>query len=166
LFGTAHTPAAIAAKQSLYGLLNELLDHFGALMKTMSRAILLVVATVGASVTAAQTSYPEKPIRMVVGFPPGSLTDSVARLFGQKLGEALGKPTVVENIPGAGGTIAAERLAKAAPDAYTLGLFGQAQLVINPNLYKPVAYDAVKDFAPVSQVTVSAMMLVVHNACR
>jgi tripartite-type tricarboxylate transporter receptor subunit TctC len=89
---------------------------------------------------AAQTSYPEKPIRLVVGFPPGSQADT-----------------------GAAGNIAADRVAKAAPDGYTLGLLGEVQIVINPSLYK-LAYDPVRDFAPVSQVTVYPNMLVAHNA--
>ena len=112
---------------------------------------------------AAQTTYPEKPIRMVVGFPPGSPSDIVGRLLGQKLAEALGKPVVVENVAGAAGNIAAGLVAKAAPDGYTLGLLSQGALVINPSLYK-LAYDPVKDFAPVSQVAASPTMLVVHNA--
>ena len=112
---------------------------------------------------AAQTNYPEKPIRMVVGFPPGSPTDTVARLFGQKFTEAWGKPVLIDNITGAAGNIAADRVAKAAPDGYTLGLLAQGQLVINPSLSK-LAYDPVNDFAPVSQVSVSTNMLVVHNA--
>ena len=112
---------------------------------------------------AAQTTYPEKPIRMVVGLPPGSQPDTVARLLGQKLTEALGKQVVVDNIAGAAGNIATERVAKAAPDGYTLGLLGQPQLVISPSLHK-LAYDPVKDFASVSQVSMSSRMLVVHNA--
>ena len=111
----------------------------------------------------AQTNYPEKPIRLVVGFPPGSQADTVARLFGQKLAEGLGKPIVVDNAAGAAGNIAAERVAKATPDGYTLGLLGEVQIVINPSLYK-LAYAPVKDFGPVSQVTVYPNMLVVHNA--
>jgi len=110
----------------------------------------------------AQTAYPEKPIHLVVGFPPGSQPDTVARLLGQRLAESLGKPVVVEDVAGAAGNIAADRIAKAAPDGYTLGLLG-AQIVTSPSLYK-LAYDPVKDFAPVSQVTMSSFMLVVHNA--
>jgi len=112
---------------------------------------------------AAQTTYPEKPIRMVVGFPPGGQPDTVARLLGQKLAEAWGKPVVIDNAGGAAGSIGADRVAKAAPDGYTLGLLSQTQIVTNPILNK-LQYDPVKDFAPVSQVTVSPMMLVVHNA--
>ena len=122
---------------------------------------LLALLIVGSS--AAQLNYPEKPIRVVVGFPPGSSPDIVARLLGQKLTEGLGKPVVVENIAGAAGNIAAERVAKAAPDGYTLGLAANAQLIINPSLYK-LPFDPVKDFAPISQVYVSPNILVVHNA--
>ncbi len=122
---------------------------------------LLALLIVGSP--AAQSTYPEKPIRMVVGFPTGGQADTVARLLGQKFAEALEKPVVVENVAGAAGNIAADRVAKAVPDGYTLGLLAQGALVINPSLYK-LAYDPVKDFAPVSQVTVSSNMLVVHNA--
>jgi tripartite-type tricarboxylate transporter receptor subunit TctC len=112
---------------------------------------------------AAQTNYPEKPIRIVVPVPPGSQPDAVARLLGQKFAEALAKPVLIDNVPGAAGNIAADRVAKAAPDGYTLGLLAQTQLVINPSLYK-LAHDPLKDFAPVSQVIASTNMLVVHNA--
>jgi tripartite-type tricarboxylate transporter receptor subunit TctC len=122
---------------------------------------LLALLIVGSP--AAQTTYPEKPIRMVVGFPPGGPSDTVARLLGQKFAEAWGKPVLIDNVPGAAGNIAADRVAKAAPDGYTLGLLGQPQIAINPSLYK-LAYDPVKDFAPVSQVAVAPNMLVVHNA--
>jgi tripartite-type tricarboxylate transporter receptor subunit TctC len=112
---------------------------------------------------AAQTTYPEKPIRLIVGYPPGGQLDIVARVLGQKLAEALGKPFVVENIAGAAGNIATERVATAAPDGYTLGLMGNPQLVINPSLYR-LAVDPVNDFALVSQVAASPNLLVVHNA--
>jgi tripartite-type tricarboxylate transporter receptor subunit TctC len=124
----------------------------------LSMSALLIAGNV-----SAQMNYPEKPIRMVVGFPPGSLADTVARVLGQKLAEGLGKPIVVDNAAGVAGNIATERVAKAAPDGYTLGLLTQTQIDINHSLYK-VAYDPVKDFSPVSQITVSPNILVVHNA--
>jgi tripartite-type tricarboxylate transporter receptor subunit TctC len=111
---------------------------------------------------AAQTSYPQKPIRMVVGFPPGNSVDTVARLLGEKLGHALGKPVIIDNAAGAAGNIAADRVAKAAPDGYTLGLLSNAQLAINPSL-DTVSYDPLKDFAAVSQVATSPYVLIVHN---
>ena len=122
---------------------------------------LMVLLTLGSS--AAQSNYPEKPIRLVIGFPPGSQPDIVARLLGQKLTESLGKPVVVENLAGAAGNIAAERVAKAAPDGYTLAIAVQPQIVINPSLYK-LPLDPVKDFAPISQLYLSPSLLVVHNA--
>ena len=99
----------------------------------------------------------------VVGFPPGSHPDIVARLLGQKLTETLGKPVVVENVAGAAGNIATERVARATPDGYTLALAGQPQLVINPSLYK-LPFDPAKDLAPISQVWLTPNLLVVHNA--
>jgi tripartite-type tricarboxylate transporter receptor subunit TctC len=132
-------------------------------MKQISRLIFGLLALLIVGSPAAQTTYPEKPIRMVVGFPPGSQPDTVARLLGQKLAEAMGRPIVVDNATGAAGNIATERVAKAAPDGYTLGLLFIGQLVINPSLYK-LAFNPVKDFAPVSQVTMSPNLLVVHNA--
>jgi len=132
-------------------------------MKTLSSLMFGLLALFMADSPSAQTTYPEKPMRMVVGFPPGSQVDIVARLVGQKLAEAWGKPVVIDNAPGAAGNIGADRVAKAAPDGYTLGLLNQAQLVINPSLYK-LAYDPAKDFAPVSQISVAPNMLVVHNA--
>ncbi len=113
--------------------------------------------------TAAQATYPERPIHLVVGFPPGSQPDMVARLLGEKLAGALGKAVVIENVTGAAGNIAADRLAKATADGYTLGLLSQTHLVVNPNLYN-LPFDPVRDFAPVSQVARSPNILVVHNA--
>ena len=112
---------------------------------------------------AVQTTYPEKAIRMVIGYPPGGQPDTIARLLGQKFAEAWAKPVIVDNVTGAAGNIAADRLAKAAADGYTLGLMTEAQIVINPSLYK-LAYDPIKDFAPISQVVVSPFLLVVHKS--
>lgn len=113
--------------------------------------------------SAAQSNYPERPIHLVIGFQAGSSTDTVARLLGQKFSDALGKPVVVENVTGATGSIAAERVAKAAPDGYTIAFGTNAQIVVNPNLYK-LPYDPAKDFAPISQVSLSPNILVVNNA--
>ncbi len=132
-------------------------------MKEISGLMFGLLALLIVGSPAAQTTYPEKPIRMIVGLPPGGQSDIVARLLGQKFAEAWGKPVLIENVTGAAGNIAADRVTKAAPDGYTLALLGQGTLVINPSLYKQ-AYDPVKDFAPVSQLTVSPTMLVVHNA--
>ena len=123
----------------------------------------VLAALLFAANAAAQAPYPDRPIRMIIGFPPGGAPDQVARLLGQKLSEALGQPIVMDHATGAGGNIAMERLAKAAPDGYTLGFLVNGQLVINPSLYK-LTYDPAKVFAPISQVTVTPNMLVVNNA--
>ena len=132
-------------------------------MTRISGLVFGLLALLIAGSPAAQTTYPDKPIRMLVGFPSGGAPDTVARLIGQKLAEALGQPIVMDNATGAGGNIATERVAKAAPDGYTLGFLVNGQLVINPSLYK-LTYDPVKDFAPISQLTVTPNMLVVNNA--
>lgn len=110
----------------------------------------------------AQTTYPERPIRIITGFVPGSPTDTIARTLGQKFTDVWAQPVVVENVPGAAGNIGAERVAKATPDGYTLGLLGQGQVVVNPSLYR-LALNPEKDFAPVSLVALSPNMLVIHN---
>jgi tripartite-type tricarboxylate transporter receptor subunit TctC len=132
-------------------------------VKTLSRFILLLFGLSVALGAPAQTAYPSKPIHIIVGLPPGSQPDTIARLLGQKLSESLGKPVTVENVTGAAGNIAADRVAKAAPDGYILGLLSQTQIVVNPSLYK-LAYDPLKDFSPISLVSVSGNILVVHNA--
>lgn len=122
-----------------------------------------LLALLIAQSSVAQTNYPERPIHLIVGFPPGSPPDIFARLLGQKLSEAWGKPVLIENVTGAAGNIAANRVAKAAPDGYTLGVLTEAQIVVNPNLYT-LAYDPVKDLAPVSQLYSYPDILVVNNA--
>jgi tripartite-type tricarboxylate transporter receptor subunit TctC len=122
---------------------------------------LTVLALAGAASTALAQGYPSKPIRIVVGFPPGGGVDINARLLGPKLTEYLGQQIIVENRPGAGTNIANELVARAAPDGYTL-LINTAALVINMSLYKKVAYDAVRDFAPLSLFSMAPNILVVH----
>lgn len=132
-------------------------------MKQIHAVILSVSAIVAAGDAAAQSSFPEKPIRVVVGFPAGSQADAATRLLSQKLSETLGKPVLVENVPGAAGNIATERVAKAAADGYTLASAVNAQIIINPRLYD-LPFDPAKEFAPISQVYLSPNVLVVHNA--
>jgi tripartite-type tricarboxylate transporter receptor subunit TctC len=123
--------------------------------------MLFVSEMVAAGPAAAQTGYPERAIRLIVPFPAGGPSDIIARLLGQRLADAWGKPLVIENVPGAAGNIGAERVAMASPDGYTLALVNIAQIVINPSLYK-LPYDPVKDFAPITQLVGSALILVVH----
>ena len=131
-------------------------------MKQIHAVILSVSAIVAAGDAAAQSGFPEKPVRIVVGFPAGSQADAATRLLSQELSETLGKPVLVENVPGAAGNIATERVVKAAADGYTLASAVNAQIIINPRLYD-LPFDPAKEFAPISQLYVSPNVLVVHN---
>jgi tripartite-type tricarboxylate transporter receptor subunit TctC len=105
--------------------------------------------------------YPTKPIRLVVPFAPGGLSDILARIVAGRLGESLGRPMVIDNRAGAGGNIGTELVAKAAPDGYTL-LFCSPTFALSPSLYSKLGFDPIKDFSPVAQVA-SATNLVVVN---
>ncbi len=122
-------------------------------------SLLLAAAFPGAGF--AQGDYPSKPVRMVVGFPPGGGNDILARLLAAKLQEAWGQSFVVENRPGAASNIATEFVAKSAPDGYTL-LFNAAGMVINPAMFASLPFDPLRDFEPVSQLAVFPFVLVVH----
>jgi tripartite-type tricarboxylate transporter receptor subunit TctC len=111
------------------------------------------------SCNANAQSYPAKPVRLVVPFPAGSATDQVARLAGQQLQEALKQPFVVENKPGAQGSIAAEFVAKSAPDGYTLLVTTNTPQAANVSLFKKLPYDPVKDFEPVVRLSTTSFML-------
>ncbi|MES2564377.1 MAG: tripartite tricarboxylate transporter substrate binding protein [Pseudomonadota bacterium] len=122
-------------------------------------AALLSLCT--SSIPAYAQSYPSKPIRIVVGFPPGGATDVVARTISQKLGEALGQSVIVDNRAGAASNIGAELVAHAPKDGHTL-FMGTVSTSINPSLYTKLAYDPLRDFTPVSQVTATPFLFVVH----
>lgn len=106
-------------------------------------------------------AWPSKPIRMIIAFPPGGPTDLVSRMLAQRLSEQLGQQVIVDNKPGAGGNIAAEMSAKAAPDGYTV-FYNTSAIVIGPALYGKVNYDTLKDFAPVALTASVPLVLVVN----
>ncbi len=133
-------------------------------MKQITTLVFALLALITVAGATAQSSYPDKPVRIVVGFAPGAAVDISARLVGQKLSDAWGKPVLVENIAGAGGTIAVDRVAKSKPDGYTLVMAGSPAIAINPSLYGNLPYDPVRDFAPVTQVCFAPNILAVHNA--
>ena len=121
-------------------------------------AIVLFMPGVLLANAIAAADYPARPVRLIVGFPPGGAADILGRITAQQLTERLGQQVVVDNRGGAGGLVATEIAARAAPDGYTL-LFTSIPHVINPHLYKKVQYDAVRDFTPVVQfVSVPLMM--------
>ena len=126
----------------------------------MKRWIRLLAALVTAAAAQAQV-YPSKPVKLIVPFPAGSATDQVARLVGQQLQDALKQPFVVENKPGAQGAIAAEFVAKSAHDGYTLLVTTNTPQAANVSLFKKLAYDPVKDFAPVARIGTTSFMLMV-----
>jgi tripartite-type tricarboxylate transporter receptor subunit TctC len=110
----------------------------------------------------AQTGYPNKPIRMLVGFAPAGPADLIARVIGDRLTEAWGQSVVIENVTSAGANIAGDRAAKAAPDGYTLLLASLAQLTINPSLYDRMPFDTVKDLVPITQAVFTPNILAVN----
>ena len=119
-----------------------------------------ITAACLALVAGAQAQYPDKPVKVVVAWPPGSPTDSVARIMSERLAQRLGQPVTVDNRPGANGTIGTTYVAKAAPDGYTL-VFGTADThSINPHVYKSLQYDAIKGFEPISLVGVVNFLLI------
>jgi tripartite-type tricarboxylate transporter receptor subunit TctC len=125
----------------------------------MIRIILSAALAFASAFAGAQ--YPNKPVRMVVAFPPGGSTDLAARALGEKLAAALGQPFVVENKPGASGNIGAEFVAKSAPDGYTL-LMAATSFATAPAFFPQLGWDPVKDFSPVSMVATVPIIVVVH----
>lgn len=129
----------------------------------MKRCALALTALGLITATAALAqSWPAKTVRIIVPFPPGGGLDFFARVVAPKLQENLGQQIVVENRSGAGGMVGADAAAKAAPDGYTLLMASSAELTINQHLYPKMAYDAIRDFAPVSYAAHAAMLFSVH----
>jgi tripartite-type tricarboxylate transporter receptor subunit TctC len=126
------------------------------MMKTFLIALCLVAAQ------AAAQSYPAKPVRLIVPYPPGGGNDTLGRIFAAKLGERMGQPFVVENRPGAGAMIGTEAAARSAPDGYTILLSSIATHALSPNLYTRVPYHPVKDFAPITLLGIAPTVLVIN----
>jgi tripartite-type tricarboxylate transporter receptor subunit TctC len=120
----------------------------------------ILVAGVGA---AAQTALPDRPVHILVGYVPGGPNDIIARAIGDRLALLWGTSVVIDNVPGASGNIAGERVARAAPNGHTLLLANMNQIVVNPSLFQPMTFDPVKDLAPISQVALTPNVLTVPN---
>jgi tripartite-type tricarboxylate transporter receptor subunit TctC len=125
------------------------------------RLLVAFVALVLSAATAFAQGYPNKPVRVVVGFAAGGPSDVIGRIVAQKLSETLGQQFYVENVGGAGGNTAAGQVARAAPDGYTIHIVSTG-FMVNMSLYAKVPYDAVKDFAPVTLVAYSPNVVVVN----
>ncbi|GAB7540774.1 Bug family tripartite tricarboxylate transporter substrate binding protein [Cupriavidus sp. 8B] len=119
-------------------------------------------ASLGTSPARAAGDFPQRPIRMVLPYPPGGPTDLLARVVAVKMGDTLGQTVVIDNKPGASGMIGAEVVAKAAPDGYTI-LANASLHVINPSIYPKMRYDAFRDFVPITQLADVPLVLVVNN---
>jgi tripartite-type tricarboxylate transporter receptor subunit TctC len=130
----------------------------------MKRTMIAALALVFAGSALAQDAYPTRPITLVVGFAPGGGTDVTARTIAKKLSEYLGQQIVVDNRAGAGGNIAADLVARANPDGYTIMLGNVGALAVAPHLNAKLPYDPLRDFAPISMAVVFANVLVVHAA--
>src|SRR6266851_8236616 len=130
--------------------------------RILDGAAIAIAASALAASVHAQSAYPSKPIRMVVGFPPGGGMDLSARLYAAKLQETLNAPIVVENRPGGTGLLAGEHVANAAPDGYTLLVGASGQMTINPVLMAKHPYDPVRDLAAITTLAQFPMVIAVN----
>lgn len=128
------------------------------LWAAIATAVLLVIT----GPLFAAEDYPQRPIQLVVGYPPGGINDIAARIVAERLTSSLGQPVIVENQAGAGGTMGANRVAKAKPDGYTLLMGTVSNIIIAPSQYKALPYDPIKDFAPIARVAASPNILSVN----
>ena len=129
---------------------------------TQVASVVLVALVIALPAPVRAQAYPAKPLRLVVPYPPGGVTDILGRSLGQALGAALGQSVVIENRAGANGAIGNEAVARSAPDGYTLTVGAFSTHVLNPLLYK-LAYDPVKDFTPIGMVGVTPLVIIVNN---
>jgi len=130
-----------------------------ALIACLASATVLLGGLTG---TARAQAYPNRPISLVVGFPPGGSNDVVARIIGPKLGQLLGVPVVIENRPGANATLGTDYVARAAPDGYTLTLGSASPLAISPHTYRNIPYNTLRDFAPITTVAATPEVVAVN----
>jgi len=134
-------------------------------MNPIRRSLLAGAVALGASLSCiahAQDAYPTKPIRMILGFSAGGISDVLGRTLAAKISTSLGQQIVVENKPGAGGTLAADAVAKSAPDGYTIWLQDMTAHAINATMYRKLPYDSLKAFEPITLVAFTPLVLVVH----
>ena len=131
-------------------------------MKRILAAAFAGLAVLAAAPAAAQAEWPTKPVKLIVGFSAGGISDVLGRALAAKMSQQLGQQVIVENKPGAGTTIAGDFIAKAEPDGYTLWLQDITTHAINATLYSRLPYDTLRDFTPIGLVASTPLMLVVH----
>jgi len=132
-------------------------------MRLASNVFAVLLVLLSAQTVVAQSLYPNRPVKILVGFTPGTAPDIVARILAERFADVWGAPFIIENVQGAGSNIATDRVAKATADGYTLLMGGNSALVINPSLYETLPFDPIKDFTPISQVFIAANVLVVPS---
>ena len=135
-------------------------------MRNLAKLQLLIHVALAGLVLAGNVqaqSYPARPVRVIVPYPPGQATDVIARLVSQKVGDSLGKTFPVENRAGAGGIIGVEAVARAVPDGYTLLVTASGPMAINPSLYANLSYDPIKDFDPISMLGLIPLVIVANE---
>ena len=133
------------------------------MQRTACLLLLFILSSIVSNAGAAEAdNYPNRPIRIIDVFVPGGPSDIISRLLAQKLTESLGQQVIVENRGSAGGIVGFEVGSRAAPDGYTLIFAPQAPVTINPSVYKKLPYDPLRDFAPITQITSGAYMMVSH----
>jgi len=130
--------------------------------RLLATAVLLLTPLIWPLDGLSQSSYPDRPIRLIVPFAPGGVTDTSGRLIADALSKSLGQQVVVENKPGASGNIGTQSVATAAPDGYTLVLAFDGTMVINPHVFASVPFDTLKDFAPVGKIGDATLIIVAH----
>jgi len=123
---------------------------------------LLLACSIVPTVTSAAAAYPERPLRVILPNAPGSTTDLLGRVVFTRISEQFGKPIVIDNRPGAGGTLGMETAARAAPDGYTVVAVAASMLTITPHVYRKLAYDPLRDFVPISTYVLAQTALCVH----
>jgi tripartite-type tricarboxylate transporter receptor subunit TctC len=129
-------------------------------MKLAANLLGALLVLLAAQTASAQSNFPNRPIKILIGFTPGTAPDVVARILADRFAADWGAPVVIENVPGAGSNIATGYVAKATADGYTLLMGGNGALVINPSLFETLPFDPQKDFAPISQIFIAANVLV------
>lgn len=135
-------------------------------MSARAAVVSVVLGALFAMPSAQAQTFPSKPIRLIVPFPPGGVTDPVARMVGEKVGQSIGQTIVVDNRPGGAGIIGAQIARRSAPDGYTLFMGHSGTHTVNPHLYASLPYDPVRDFQPITLMMMTSHVLVVPESSR